>query len=110
MVEVKGKYCGPGKHAYYLAGINLTEYFTASVDWKSNTPGKILWITPSTTYEDPCPSTTVSRPFEMGDDFAENGTLEVVAISNDQSVQSNPYLVNLDVISQPPILNPSENP
>jgi hypothetical protein len=101
VAEIRGKYCGPGNHVYYLDEVSLNETFTATVDWKGYTPGTVRWITPSGTYEDSCPGTTISRLFDMGTEFGKGGKLEVIAIAGDLT-QSAPKQANFSVISPPP--------
>ncbi len=101
IAEIRGKYCGPGDHAYYLDDVSLSETFTITIDWKGYTPGIVRWITPSGTYEDSCPGTTISRSFDMGTDFGIGGKLEVIAIAADLT-QSLPKQANFNVISAPP--------
>ena len=103
-VEIRGKYCGPGNHAYYLDGVTHNETFTTTVDWKGYTPGTVRWITPSGTSEDSSPASQVaqvSRSFDMGNEFGIGGKLTVVAIAGD-STQSAPKQANFSVISPPP--------
>lgn len=100
VVEVRGYYCGPGKHTYYLNGISVGETFTATVEWENYTPGYVRWITPLYTYHDDCPGTTVSRSFNMGSEFGEGGTLTVVAYTGSGEA-SEPYPVNLKVVPLP---------
>lgn len=105
--EVRGKYCGPDKHIYYLNGISLQESFEVNIDWGSNTPNEVRWEiweeeTLKRTYEQPCSGDEVTRTFDMGD--IGEGTLVVVAVS-DTNEESTLYPVNLDVIPRPPIVN-----
>ncbi len=101
LVEVYGKYCSPSKHVYYLDGIGLSETFTATVNWKEYPPGIVRWVTPSGTYEDSCPGTTISRSFDMGSEFGIGGRLTVIAVAGD-STQSASKQVNFNVILPPP--------
>ncbi len=100
VVQIQGKYCGLGKHCYYLNGVSLSETFTVTVDWKGYTPGSVRWITSTNTYEDACPGTTVSRSFDMGSEFSLGGKLTVVAIAGDLT-QSSSKQANFSVIAPP---------
>ena len=105
VVSVHGQYCNPGTHVYYLNGVNLTETFTATIDWGSHGAGEVHWITPGNTHIDDCAAgeTTVSRNFNMGSAFGEGGTLKVKAVGADLA-ESFLYPVNFDVIPPPPLV------
>jgi len=105
VVEVKGKYSGAAKHAYYLHGVPLNETFAATIDWKGYTPYQVKWITPSGTITDTISGTTIFRTFAMGHDFGAGGKLRVQAMGQDGAVESALYTVNFDVIPMPPIVN-----
>ena len=102
VVSVHGQYCNPGTHVYYLNGVNLTEIFTATIDWGGHGAGEVHWITPGNTYIDDCSggATAVSRNFNMGSAFGEGGTLKVKAVGADLA-ESFLYPVNFDVIPPP---------
>ena len=104
VVEVRGNYCGPGKHSYYLDGISLDENFVATIDWKTFTPDKVKWILPGQTIIDNITGDTVSRTFDVGNDFGAGQKLKVVAISSDLT-ESREYEVNFDVVPLPPVVN-----
>ena len=106
VVSVRGQYCGPGTHAYYLNGVNLTEAFTATIDWGGHGAGELHWITPQETLIDDCSGgqTTVSRNFNMGSAFGVGGTLKVMAVGADLA-ESLPYTVNFATIG-PPLMIP----
>jgi len=102
VVEVRGRYCGPGRRTYYLDDSTLFETLTAKIDWNEQTPGLIRWITPSAAYEDPCSGDSGTRTFDMGGDFEPGGTLTVVAVTGDSPpAESDPYIANFKVISSP---------
>jgi len=102
VVDVRGQYCGPAQHVYYLDWVWLDETFTATIDWDIHGPGELHWITPYETYVDDCSwgATTVTRGFNMGLEFGVGGTLQVQAVGED-ATQSVPYRVNFEVIPTP---------
>ncbi len=103
VVDVRGQYCGPGKHVYYLDGVNLTETLTATIDWGSHTPDYVRWTIstdPGNPIEEACTEDTCSHTFNMGTDFGEGGTLKVTAVAAD-STESLPYPVNFKVVAPP---------
>ncbi len=106
--EVRGKYCSPNKHVYYVDDISLQESFDVKISWPSNDANKVRWEVwqggeePKRTYEQPCSSDEITRTFDMGDIGV--GKLKVVAVG-ETSGESDPCTVNLDVIEQPPIIN-----
>lgn len=106
VVDISNSFCGNGKHVYYLDGISLDQTFTASIDWNGHTPGKVRWITPSGTYDQPCTTPVfaeVSKSFNVGTDFGVGGNLQVIAISGDLS-KSAGMKANFDVIESPPCI------
>ena len=107
IVDVRGKWCGPGLRTYYLDRIPLTETFTARVNWDLLLPGVVEWNTPNGTYIQPTVAGVAVRDFDMGSDFGPRGTMSVRAISDDDPpVLLGPYEVNFRVVSTPPPLSP----
>jgi hypothetical protein len=106
VISVQSKYTDPSKanKTYYLSGISLYDTFTATIDWKGNTPGIVRWITPLQTTDSPCSGTSVSMSIDMGNDFGAEGGLRVIAVA-DGLIQSAEYRANMEVIPQPPIAN-----
>jgi hypothetical protein len=90
---------------YYLDGVSLEEAITITVDWHNHQPGSIRWITPVHTYEDPITGSTITRSFDMGNDFGPNGTLRIVAIADNGTAQSTEYIPNMKVVSPPSFVN-----
>lgn len=101
VTEIRSNHCSSRKHSYYLDGVSLNERFTVTVDWKGRIPGTVKWATPTYTYRDQCPGTTVSRSFDMGSRFRTGGRLKVVATSAD-ATESYAKEANFDVIPPPP--------
>ncbi len=101
VVEVRGKYSGPGQHCYYLDGVTLEETFTATIDWGEHTPGIVRWITPTGTVDTPCPNDTVTHTFDMGSDFGDDGRLSLIAIPGGGSSQSAEHVANFQVVGPP---------
>ena len=107
VTDVRSRFSSSDRRAHYLDGIMLSEQFTATVDWCGLAPGYVHWITPTGSYDDPCPGTTVTRAFDMGAEFGSGGTLSVVAVSNDDPpVESEPRLAAIIVAPVPPGLSP----
>jgi hypothetical protein len=105
VASVNGNFCGPDKHSYYLNGISLNETFTATIDWKNHIPYQIKWILPNQTIIDRIYGNFISRSFQMGNNFGENGKLKVIAVADNGAVESPLYILNFDVIPLPPIVN-----
>ncbi len=90
VVEVRSRYCGPGKHPYYLHGPTLYEKFLATIDWGNYEPNRIEWQTPRRGYSDTVSGgtipvfegcTTHGRCFNMGNDFGVGqNSLKVTAV------------------------------
>jgi hypothetical protein len=100
ITQVYGKFCSPTSHAYYLDDVKLNELFTATIEWEEYIPGIIRWITPQGTYEEPCPDSISTKSFNMVREFGHQGTLALVAVTDDY-IESAPYYVNFDVIPSP---------
>jgi len=99
-VEVHAAFCGPGRHVYYLDGVDLVETFEAAIEWGDHTPYAVRWKTPYGVFTDPWTGNPMTRSFNMGSDFGEGGTLTVEALSTTHT--SPGYTVNFDVIPSPP--------
>ncbi len=107
VVSVSSRYCSPNKHCYYLDDVFLNEEFTAVINWGGHQPYQVEWETPQHTYVDSCTGNSVSRTFNMGQDFGPGGRLKVTAVSNNPPAQSVEYPVNFKVIQTPPGILPS---
>ncbi|MFM9957651.1 MAG: CARDB domain-containing protein [Phycisphaerales bacterium] len=114
VIEVSGKYCSPERRGYYFhpdyvvpEGTGFDETFRARIEWgEGNPPGEVAFVTPRGTFAGiptDASLTYFEREFNMEEDFGPFGTLQVIAIPDEQGApNSEPYDVNMKVLPFPP--------
>ena len=85
VTDVTSRYDGD---VYYLDGVDYDATYTVNVDWGSHTPQKVLFITPTATYEVATSGATASKTFNMGTEFGDCQGLKVKAVSSDGTVSA----------------------
>jgi len=83
ITDVSSKYEGT---VFYIDGVNFNVEFTVNIDWAGHTPGRVKFITPKQTIEEPTNASVVKRTFNMGADFGVGGTLKVQAITESGAI------------------------
>lgn len=84
------KYIVPRYNGTFVQGVNVTNEFTANIDWAGKNPSRVVFVLGSRTVTIPTLSSTASASFNMGSDltYSRSGspnTMSVTAISADGS-------------------------
>lgn len=102
VTSVSSAYSGQNKHAYFLAGIALSQEFTVKVDWNGEDPGQVKWYRNSTLIAtDQISGDSVSRTLNVGTEFNAGDRLYVQAFTGDGTASAS-KCVNFSVIPIPP--------
>ncbi len=79
VVTITSKFSSPEQPCIFLDGVDLNVEFTVVPEWKSNTPGKFVFITPTRTVSQDGATCT----FNVGADFGPGGRLKVALVAPD---------------------------
>jgi hypothetical protein len=108
-VTVSTKYNPDGQTViYFLNGVTFPVTFNANVDWGTNSPGFVKFITPNNgTYQVNANGGNIaSQPIDVGHAFGAGGKLQVQAVSSDGS-QSVATVANFAVMPNTLASNPN---
>jgi hypothetical protein len=104
VTSITTQYSPNGEALYFLDGVSFPVTFTANVDWGTNSPGSIRFITPkSGVYQVNASSgNPASQQIDVGSAFGSGGQLQVQAVSAD-GASSIATVANFVVMSALPL-------
>ncbi|MDE3100475.1 MAG: carboxypeptidase regulatory-like domain-containing protein, partial [Verrucomicrobiota bacterium] len=104
VTSVTTQYSPNGETLYFLDGVAFPVTFTATVNWGTNSPGTVNFITPTGTYPvNANGGNTVSQTIDVGTAFWPGGKLQVQAVSSN-GTSSVAVVAPVVVLSLPIIL------